>query len=140
MRERGFTLIELLAVIVILAIIAVITVPKIADMIESSRKGAAEDAFYGTIKAAELAWTKQLQSESGTAAGICDATTNECVDTESGKKYSMSVSGEKAVSGTITLDENGSASVYAGDDLNFNNYYCTGNSSQATCNKTKATK
>ena len=57
MKKKGFTLIELLAVIVILAIIAVITVPKIADMITSSRQGGAEGSFYGTLKAAELGYT-----------------------------------------------------------------------------------
>ena len=41
-KEKGFTLIELLAVIVILAILMVIAVPKILNVIENSRKSAAE--------------------------------------------------------------------------------------------------
>ena len=46
-RKKGFTLIELLAIIVILAIIAVITVPIILNVIENSKKGAAQDSAYG---------------------------------------------------------------------------------------------
>ena len=42
MKKRGFTLIELLAVIVILAIIALIATPAVLNIIEDSRKGAAE--------------------------------------------------------------------------------------------------
>ena len=41
-KNKGFTLIELLAVIVILAILMVITVPKILNVIENSKKNAAE--------------------------------------------------------------------------------------------------
>ena len=40
-KEKGFTLIELLAVIVILAILMVIAVPKILNVIEKSKKSAA---------------------------------------------------------------------------------------------------
>ena len=46
-KKNGFTLIELLAIIVILAIIAVITVPIILNIIDSSKKGAKTDSFYG---------------------------------------------------------------------------------------------
>ncbi len=42
MKKKGFTLIELLAVIVILAVLMVIAVPKILDVIESSRQSAAK--------------------------------------------------------------------------------------------------
>ena len=44
-KNKGFTLIELLAVIVILAILMVIAVPKILDVIESSRTSAAESSI-----------------------------------------------------------------------------------------------
>ena len=44
-KEKGFTLIELLAVIVILAILMVIAVPKILNVIENSRKSAAESSI-----------------------------------------------------------------------------------------------
>ena len=44
-KEKGFTLIELLAVIVLLAILMVIAVPKILNVIENSRKSAAESSI-----------------------------------------------------------------------------------------------
>ena len=44
-KNKGFTLIELLAVIVILAILMVISVPKILNVIENSRKSAAESSI-----------------------------------------------------------------------------------------------
>ena len=53
-KSKGFTLIELLAVIVILAIIALITVPVVINIINSSKKGAAEASAYGAIDAARL--------------------------------------------------------------------------------------
>ena len=60
-KNKGFTLIELLAVIVILAILMVIAVPKILDVIESSRNSAAnssikliKDGIKTNVAAAEL--------------------------------------------------------------------------------------
>ena len=42
--KKGFTLIELLAVIVILAIILIVAVPKVLDIIKTSREKAWEDS------------------------------------------------------------------------------------------------
>ena len=53
MKKRGFTLVELLAVIVVLAIILVIAVPKIGDVIYSSRKNVFKTNAYGLVSAAE---------------------------------------------------------------------------------------
>ena len=53
MTKKGFTLIELLAVIVILAIIALIATPMILGVIDSAKKGAAENSTYGYIDAIE---------------------------------------------------------------------------------------
>ena len=44
-KEKGFTLIELLAVIVILAILMVIAVPKILNVINNSKKSAADSSI-----------------------------------------------------------------------------------------------
>ena len=59
-KNKGFTLIELLAVIVILAILMVISVPKILNVIENSRKSAAESS----IKLVKDAIKTQVTSES----------------------------------------------------------------------------
>ena len=59
-KNKGFTLIELIAVIVILAILMVIAVPKILNVIENSRKSAAESS----IKLVKDAIKTQVTSES----------------------------------------------------------------------------
>ena len=59
-NNNGFTLIELLAIIVILAIIAVITVPLILNVIEDSKKGAAQDSSYGYKDAIEKFTIEQM--------------------------------------------------------------------------------
>ncbi len=53
MKKKGFTLVELLAVIVILAIIALISTPIILGVIETAKKGAAEQSALGYIDAVE---------------------------------------------------------------------------------------
>ena len=52
MNKKGFTLVELLAVIIILAIVALIATPIVLNVIEDSRKSAAEsdaNIIYNTI-------------------------------------------------------------------------------------------
>ena len=63
-KNNGFTLIELLAIIVILAIIAVITVPIILNIIENSKKGAAQDSAYGYKDAVEKYYVSELYDNS----------------------------------------------------------------------------
>ena len=71
-KEKGFTLIELLAVIVILAILMVIAVPKILNVIENSRKSAAEssiklvkDAIKTQVTSGSIMGTNFTSDESG---------------------------------------------------------------------------
>ena len=71
-KEKGFTLIELLAVIVILAILMVIAVPKILNVIENSRKSAAEssiklvkDAIKTQVTSGSMMGTNFTSDESG---------------------------------------------------------------------------
>ena len=71
-KEKGFTLIELLAVIVILAILMVIAVPKILNVIENSRKSAAEssiklvkDAIKTQVTSGNIMETNFTSDESG---------------------------------------------------------------------------
>lgn len=53
MQKKGFTLVELLAVIVILAVIALIATPNVLNMIEMSRKGAAESSTLNYVDAVD---------------------------------------------------------------------------------------
>ena len=71
-KEKGFTLIELLAVIVILAILMVIAVPKILNVIENTRKSAAEssiklvkDAIKTQVTSGSIMGTNFTSDESG---------------------------------------------------------------------------
>ena len=71
-KEKGFTLIELLAVIVILAILMVIAVPKILNVIENSRRSAAEssiklvkDAIKTQVTSGSMMGTNFTSDESG---------------------------------------------------------------------------
>ena len=71
-KEKGFTLIELLAVIVLLAILMVIAVPKILNVIENSRKSAAEssiklvkDAIKTQVTSGSIMDTNFTSDESG---------------------------------------------------------------------------
>jgi len=134
MNKKGFTLIELLAVIVILAIIAVITVPKVAEMIDSSREGASEDAFYGTIKSAELAWAKGLEKDKTLLGATCSFS-SEGTASCSNSNVKISTSGKNAQAGKVNLNNFGEALVYAEQSLLFNGYYCCGNSSDVVCKR-----
>ena len=53
MRRKGFTLIELLAVIVVLAVIALIATPIVFGVINTAKKGAAEQSTVAYVKAIE---------------------------------------------------------------------------------------
>jgi len=136
MKKNGFTLIELLAVIVILAIIAVITVPKVAEMIDSSRKGTAEDSFYGTLKAAELGWSMALQQNPLFKSTSCEVKNNsfECAS-NNGTTMSVNTSGAIPKSGIIYLSDGGSATVDSNSPLMFNGYKCYGNLANVICTK-----
>ena len=53
MNKKGFTLIELLAVIVILAVIALIATPAVLNIIEDSKKSAAEASARNIVSTAK---------------------------------------------------------------------------------------
>ena len=122
MKKKGFTLIELLAVIVILAIIAVITVPKIADMISSSRKGGAEDSFYGALKSAELGFAKTLQTNKELENDTCDLSKVSGSNLTCANGTVLSFSGKTPDSGTLIIDKGSAAAV----NLKINGYSCSG--------------
>ena len=60
MKKKGFTLIELLAVIVILAVIAIIATPAVLNIIEDSKKAAAEASARNIVSAAKSYYMQNL--------------------------------------------------------------------------------
>ena len=99
-KEKGFTLIELLAVIVILAILMVIAVPKILNVIENSRKSAAESS----IKLVKDAIKTQVSTAS--MSGTTFEKTGECYlfnfdNQESGNAKTLSLKNKDKIGGSI---------------------------------------
>ena len=119
MKKKGFTLIELLAVIVILAVIAIIATPAVLNIIEDSKKSAAEASARSIVGAAK---THYMQN-------IMDNKPNSNVDLSTNiLKYD----GEQAKKGLLTYDVNGNVSgkMYISG-------YCVEVSSNGTITSTK---
>ena len=100
-KEKGFTLIELLAVIVILAILMVIAVPKILNVIENSKKSAAEssiklvkDAIKTQVTSGSIMGTNFTSDESGCYAFNFD-------DQTSGNAKELKLKNKEKITGTI---------------------------------------
>ena len=92
MKKKGFTLIELLAVIVILAIIALIATPAVLNIIEDSRKGAAEASARNIVSAAKTYYMSETMN--GRTVGTIDLSTN-----------TLKYDGDQASKGTITFTD-----------------------------------
>ena len=95
-KRNAFTLIELLAVIVILAVILVIAIPRILDVIETSKK----DSFKNSAQL--IADTAEKKKVSDKLLGKDESIT--CKDV-------AKISDEDYASCTISFDENGIAKV-----------------------------
>ena len=100
-KEKGFTLIELLAVIVILAILMVIAVPKILNVIENSRKSAAEssiklvkNAIKTQVTSGSIMGTNFTSDESGCYIFNFD-------DQTSGNAKELQLKNKENITGTI---------------------------------------
>ena len=100
-KNKGFTLIELLAVIVILAILMVIAVPKILNVIENSRKSAAEssiklvkDAIKTQVTSESMMGTNFTSDESGCYIFNFD-------DQTSGNTKELQLKNKENITGTI---------------------------------------
>ena len=100
-KEKGFTLIELLAVIVILAILMVIAVPKILNVIENSRKSAAEssiklvkDAIKTQVTSGSIMGTNFTSDESGCYTFNFD-------DQENGNAKELQLKNKENITGAI---------------------------------------
>ena len=119
MRKKGFTLIELLAVIVILAVIAVIATPAVLNVIEDSKKSAAEASARNIVDTAK---THYMQN-------IMDNKPNSNVDLSTN---TLKYDGEQAKKGNLTYDNNGNVSgkMYISG-------YCVEVSSDGTITSTK---
>ena len=96
MKKSGFTLIELLAVIVILAVILVIAIPRILDVIETSKK----DSFKNSA---------QLIADSAEKKKVSDKLLGK--DEEITCKDVAKINDEDYSKCTIIFDENGIAKV-----------------------------
>jgi type IV pilus assembly protein PilA len=90
MKKRGFTLIELLAVIVILAIIALIATPAVLNIIEDSRKGAAEASARNIVSAAKTYYMSETMN--GRTPSSIDLSTD-----------TLKYDGDQAGKGSITF-------------------------------------
>ena len=97
MRKKGFTLIELLAVIVILAVIAIIATPAVLNIIEESKKSAAEASARSIVGAAK---THYMQN-------IMDNKPNSNVDLSTN---TLKYDGEQAKKGLLSYDAKGNVS------------------------------
>ena len=114
-KEKGFTLIELLAVIVILAILMVIAVPKILNVIENSKKSAAEssiklvkDAIKTQVTSGSIMGTNFTSDESGCYTFDFD-------DQENGNAKELQLKNKENITGMIKYC-NG---TFSDDTLNF---------------------
>ena len=88
-KKIGFTLIELLAVIIVLAIIALIATPIIFNVIENAKIKSLENSCYGVIDAVRTKYAEELLNLNK----ITNGNVNE-----------LTVSGEKPIDGTWTID------------------------------------
>ena len=113
MKKKGFTLIELLAVIVILAIIALIATPIVMNVIENSRKGAAERSAENYLDAVEIAIASERLDGPVTDGeykiqedGSLCIVENGTVDCDK-SQLNVEVNGEKPSAGGTILIEKG---------------------------------
>ena len=145
-ENKGFTLIELLAVIVILAIIALITVPVVINIINSAKKGAAEDSTYGILEAARLFWVANQASagfETENATIVFTYNTTDAkwkVTTPSSGSLAgqeLEISGTKPTGGTgANITISGGEVTVSG--LKYGDYVCKTQDGKAVCEKAVA--
>ena len=124
-NKNAFTLIELLAVIVILAVILVIAIPRILDVIETSKKDSIKSSARMIINSAEK--KNMIDKVNGSTEEItCD--------------NSVKLSKEDYESCKITIDEEGKATINLVGKGKFDGYKCIGTNDNLNCTKTESLK
>ena len=118
-NKKGFTLVELLAVIVILAVILVIAIPRILDVIDSSKLSSFESSARMIISDAEKQYAINKVN------GIEEELSCENTSKLNNNEYSNC---------EITFDSEGLASIELTGSGKFEGLKCTGNSITLTCN------
>ena len=117
-NKKGFTLVELLAVIVILAVILVIAIPRILDVIDSSKLSSFESSARMIISDAEKQYAVNKVN------GIEEEISCENTSKLNNNEYSNC---------EITFDSEGLASIELTGSGKFEGLTCTGNSITLTC-------
>ena len=134
-KNKGFTLIELLAVIVLLAILMVIAVPKILNVIENSRKSAAEssiklvkDAIKTQVTSGSIMGTNFTSDESGCYTFNFD-------DQTSGNAKELQLKNKENITGSIKYC-NGK---FSDDTLVFNGVEIKEENKKVVCKRAEET-
>ena len=122
-KKNAFTLIELLAVIVILAVILVIAVPRILDVIETSKKDSIKSSARMIINSAEK--KNMIDKVNGSTEEVtCD--------------NSVKLSKEDYESCKITIDEEGKATINLVGKGKFDGYKCIGTNDNLACGQVES--
>ena len=122
-KGNGFTLIELLAVIVILAVILVIAIPRILDVIETSKKDSIKSSARMIINSAEK--KNMIDKVNGSTEEVtCD--------------NSVKLSKEDYESCKITIDEEGKATINLVGKGKFDGYKCIGTNDNLACGQVES--
>ena len=122
-KRNAFTLIELLAVIVILAVILVIAIPRILDVIETSKKYSIKSSARMIINSAEK--KNMIDKVNGSTEEVtCD--------------NSVKLSKEDYESCKITIDEEGKATINLVGKGKFDGYKCIGTNDNLACGQVES--
>ena len=104
MNKKGFTLIELLAVIVILAVIALIATPLILNVINTAKKGAAQDSAYAYIRSVESnEMARLIENPGATWNTVHSSVDNTIVKNTVPESVNLTLSNGSVTGGTITV-------------------------------------
>ena len=122
-KRNAFTLIELLAVIVILAVILVISIPRILNVIETSKKDSIKSSARMIINSAEK--KNMIDKVNGSTEEVtCD--------------NSVKLSKEDYESCKITIDEEGKATINLVGKGKFDGYKCIGTNDNLACGQVES--